>query len=321
MIIAIDETGDFNPNSKFASFFIAVLLDQTANGIQVKKEQYNKWLKTIPKEKYNKHGEIKGSDLNDGELLNFVEMVFNVDPIVRHEVVYFFPSENPENLMKIFKEIEVESILKTAKLYRANGKIEMEQQYKKMAIWHKNAKKMHYQHYFKLVLLRSLINKAFNTSVGVSILFEMLGNDKESINLLNLKFKIDQDFVRGKEATNYWKETLRNSFISYTLKNPIPLLDSWKEDSHPFVEKYKGNIEGILNFKDLMQNNCDFLESHDNFEIQLADILGIIVNRYHNRNKAVNAFKALYTILKKQKFTKVLLSETPNFDSNPIIME
>ena len=319
MIIAIDETGDFNPDSELMSFFVAVLLDQKDNGVEIKRKQYREWLETIPKEKFNEKGEIKGSDLNDDELLLFVENVYNPDPVIRQEVVCFFPKENPESLMKTFKALEFENLMKIAELAKQDGKLEMAKQYERMAIWHKNAKKMHYPHFFKLILLRSLINKAFNTSVGVSILLEMLG-DKESTNLLNICFKIDQDFIRADDPTIYWKELLRNSFISHTLKNPVTLLDSWK-NGHPFVEKYKGTIEGTLNFKELFKYHCDFLESHEHFEIQIADIIGIIINRFHNRNKAVNAYNELYKVIKKQELTKLILNETPNLNTNPIIID
>ncbi len=319
MIIAIDETGDFNPDSELHSFFVAILIDQSNNGLEIKQQQFDKWKETIPKEKFNDKGEVKGSDLNDDELLRFVKNVYNPDPVLRQEVVFFLPKENPESLMKIFKEIEVEKLTKVSELAKSEGKVEMAKQYERMAIWHKNAKKMHYPHFFKLILLRSLITKAFNTCVGVSILLEMLG-DKESKNLLNIKIKIDKDFVRGDDPTIYWKELLRNSFISSTMENPIPLLDTWKS-GHPFIEKYKHHSNDSLNFKDLFKNNCEFLESHEHFEIQLADITGIIINRFHNRNKAEDAYNELHRVIKKQKLTKLILNNEPNFDTNPTIIE
>lgn len=319
MIIAIDETGNFNPDSELLSFFVAVLLDQKDNGIEIKRKQFNDWLKTIPEEKFNEKGEIKGSELNENQLLSFVKNVYNPDPVVRQEIVCFSPKENPESLMKTFKALEVESFLKVAELAKQDGKMEMAKQYERMAIWHKNAKKMHYPHYFKLKLLNSLIHKALKTSVGFSILLEVLG-DKESKNLLNLCFKIDQDFIKAADPTIYWKELLRNYFISQTIKDPIPILDNWK-DGHPFVEKYKGTIEGTFNFKDLFRNHCNFLESHEHFEIQIADITGIIINRFYNRNKAVEAFNELYKVIKKQDFTKLILNEAPNFDTNPIVID
>jgi len=123
-------------------------------------------------------------------LLTFVTQVYNSDPIVRVEVVCLQPRENPEELMLQFKEIEVAKISKLVELARNNGKEEMAKQYERMAIWHKNAKKMHYPHFFKLILLRSLITHAFESAIGVSILLEML-YDKDAKNLLNIEIKKD----------------------------------------------------------------------------------------------------------------------------------
>jgi hypothetical protein len=105
MIIAIDETGDFNPDSELLSFFVAILIDQSNNGLEIKKNQFDQWKKTIPQHKYNVKGEVKGSVLDDNELLNFVKNVYNPDSVLRQEVVFFIPKENPESLMKTFKEI------------------------------------------------------------------------------------------------------------------------------------------------------------------------------------------------------------------------
>ena len=319
MIIAIDETGDFQPNSELNSFFVAVILEQQNNKLNTKKAQFLEWLKTIPKEKFNDKNEIKGSDLNENELYSFTEMVFTSEPCVKHQVVFFSPSENPEELMKTFKKIEISKIERLAELSEENGKNEMAEQYRKMAIWHKNSKKMHYPHFMKLILLRSLINKAFNTAVGVSILYEMV-DDKKSENLLNLEFKIDQDFVRGRDATIFWKELLRNTFISYTNRNPIPTLDAWETNGHPFLEKYKRKDNNKIYLTELFKKNCNFKESDEHWEIQIADITGIIINRFHNRNKAQRAYLNLNKCLKKNKFTKIILNESLDFSTDPTII-
>lgn len=320
MIIAIDETGDFSPDSDKLSFFVAVLLEQHNNGIQIKKEQFVNWLATIPKEKFNEKKEVKGSDLSDEELLTFVKSVYIKDPIVRMEVVCIQPNENPEELMRKFKDAEVKQIEKLIELATNDGKLEMAEQYKKMAIWYKNAKKMHYPHFFKLILLRNVINKAFNTAIGVSILLEML-HDKKSENLQNINIKIDQDFVRGRDPNIYWKELLRWSFISSTRRTPIPTLDSWRKTGHPFLDKYKSKKNDTLEFKSLFRNNCNFVESHEHFEIQIADIVGIIINRYKNRNKTIAAYNALFTVIKKKVFTKIIMNTTFDNNMSPEILD
>jgi hypothetical protein len=320
MIIAIDETGDFNPDSKLKSFFVATLLEQHQNGLEIKRSQFQKWLATIPSIKLKGKNEVKGSDLNDEELLSFVENVYNSDPNVRQVVVYFLPSENPESLMKVFKELEVTKLFELSELAKKAGKQEMAKQYANMAIWHKNAKKMHYPHFFKLVLLRNLIHKAFNTAVGVSILLEEISRDKESVNLLNIEIKIDQDFVRGTDPTIYWKEFLKVSFLANTKKDPVPIVDTWK-NGHPFLTKYQDVSPGFLNFTQLFTQKCNFLNSHEHFELQIADITGLIINRFHNRNKAIEAYKALYKVITHQEFMKIILNEIPNLENPSAIAE
>ena len=105
MIIGIDETGDFSPESEKLSFFIAVVIDQQKNGAPTKQTQFLKWLESIHSEKFNKKREVKGSDLTDEELLTFVNQVYCSNPKIRCEVVCFQPNENPEPLMKKYKQI------------------------------------------------------------------------------------------------------------------------------------------------------------------------------------------------------------------------
>jgi hypothetical protein len=69
MIIAIDETGDFNPDSELLSFFVAILIDQSNNGLEIKKNQFDQLKKTIPQHKYNVKGEVKGSDFLEKSML------------------------------------------------------------------------------------------------------------------------------------------------------------------------------------------------------------------------------------------------------------
>lgn len=309
MIIAIDETGDFSPNSKLKSFFVGVLLQQQNGKLEMKKQQYELWLKTIPTEKFNKKNEIKGSDLNEEELFQFTEMVFTKEPCIINEVIYFSPSKNSEDLMKSIKNIEVESIEKIVELAREKNKPKWAEFYKKLSIWYKNARKMNYNNFIKLILLRRLINKAFENAVGISILYEMV-DDSKSENLLNLEFKIDKDFISGREATQYWKELLRNSFHKFNNENPIPKLPKWQEEGHPFLEKYKGKTDNELKLTNLFRKNCDFLESDEHWEIQIADITGIIINRYFNRKKAQKAFSNLSNCINNGNMTELNLSNS-----------
>lgn len=309
MIIAIDETGDFSSNSELKSFFVGVLLQQQNGKLEIKKQQYELWLKTIPTEKFNKKNEIKGSDLNEEELFQFTEMVFTKEPYIINEVIYFSPSKNPKNLMKSIKKIEIESIEKITELAREQNKPEWMEFYKKLSIWYKNARKMNYNNFMKLILLRRLINKALENAIGISILHEMV-DDSKSENLLNLEFKIDKDFISGREANQYWKELLRNSFHKFNKENPIPTLPQWQEKGHPFLDKYKSKTNNELKLTNLFRKNCNFLESDEHWEIQIADITGLIINRYFNSKKAEKAFLNLSKCVKNSNITELNLNNS-----------
>ncbi|MBU0696492.1 MAG: hypothetical protein KKE39_08205 [Bacteroidetes bacterium] len=46
----------------------------------------------------------------------------------------------------------------------------------------------------------------------------------------------------------------------------------------------------------MIYENLRFLESHNNFEIRIADIIGIIYNRYFNKNELSSEFNLLSKI-------------------------
>jgi len=284
------------------TFFITVIIDQSNEGLSTKYGQYLTWLKSIPVEKLSDKGEIKGSNLSDEELLSFVNSVYNESPNSSHSVVCFNPAQNPPEVMLNFKEQEVQRIKVNIQLATKDGKKELAEQYHRMSIWYKNAKKMHYQHYFKMLLLNKIITRSFEKAIGLSILYEMR-HDKTCYNLQHLHIKIDEDFIRGADPNIYWKEVLRNTFIREINATGIPTLAAWP-DTHPFLQKYKHDNKEELNFKDLFSNHCEFLESHNSFEIQMADIIGIIYNRYFNRNRCFAAYKELFA--KKRKLEKPL---------------
>lgn len=308
MIIGIDETGDFSPKSEKLSFFVATLLDQSENGIEKKRKQFLDWFNTIPKEIINEKGEVKGSELDENMLKLFVDNVYNQEPEIRINVSCFNPKENSEEVMQKFKEIEVNALLKEAKQFRARGNEKKAKKIERMAFWYKNRTSMNYNHFFKLMLLRSIINNSFITAVATSIILELQKKDEVSKNLLNIEFKIDKDFVNGDEATSNWKKLLERSFEQFNKRNHIPTLEHWKLDGHPFLNKYKSLDSKTLDFKEIFNKSCNFGNSHENFEIQIADIVGIIINRHENEGKIKNVFNSLWSKTQKPDFKRIILN-------------
>ena len=59
MIIAIDESGNFNKNSNKYNLFVAAHIQSKDNSLEIKKKQFENWEKTIPVNMRDNQGEIK----------------------------------------------------------------------------------------------------------------------------------------------------------------------------------------------------------------------------------------------------------------------
>ncbi|SFE38093.1 DUF3800 domain-containing protein [Sunxiuqinia elliptica] len=318
MILGIDEVGDFAINSEQFHFFLVVQLDQNKNGIEIKKKQFSDWLKTIPEEKINDNGEVKGTDLTDEELYEFAKHVIAADPITRILQVRVVPAENPPELIEKFKEIEIGRIQGAIEYYQKHGNQQIAKDLQKLTYWYKNR---NYQHFLKMLVLHRAISEALNETIGISILLSFLPGNEEEKNLLNIKLKIDRDFINGPQPRIFWGEILRNAIREYSQAKPIPVLDTWKDTGHPFLEKYK-TPDGKLNFKDILKENCHFFHSHEHFEIQMADIAGNIVHRYQNRGRCKDAYDKLVEPIRKEQIDIIHLKLNPNpTDDNEIFIE
>jgi len=317
MIIGIDEVGDFAINSEKFHFFIAVMLDQNRNGLEIKKEQFSNWLKTIPAEKKNKNGEVKGTDLTDEELFFFANQVIVSDPITRLIQVRVIPAENPPEIIEKFKEIEINRLEQGIQFYKEQGKDRIVKDLQKLIFWYKNR---NYQHYLKMLVLHRTISKVLYETIGVSILLSLLPENNPEMNLLNIQLKIDRDFINGPQPRIFWGEMLRNAIRTFTNQKPIPVLDTWRKTGHPFLEKYS-MPDGKMNFKEILKENCNFFHSHEHFEIQMADIAGNIVHRFQNYGRCKDAYdKLVEKLIKKQiDITHLILNPNPPKDGGIII--
>jgi hypothetical protein len=223
MIIAIDEVGNFASDSGSFHYFIAVQLDQNKNGIEIKRQQFQAWLDTIPADRKNQHGEVKGKDLSDEQLLQFANQVIATDPLVRITQVRVIPTENSPELIEEYRKIEISRFEKGVELYTKNNRPRIAEAYQQLIHWYKNR---NYEQYLKILILNQTIPEALRKVIGISILLSLLpgnGND----NLLNIKIKIDRDFINGPQPRLFFGELLRSSFRTFTTKYPIPVLDSW----------------------------------------------------------------------------------------------
>ncbi len=95
MITGIDETGNFDPNSKPFNYFVAVHIDQNHNKFLMKQSQFNIWESSVPNKFKTNTGEIKGQRIPEEFLESFYNSILDVKPSVSYSVVRIIPAENP----------------------------------------------------------------------------------------------------------------------------------------------------------------------------------------------------------------------------------
>jgi hypothetical protein len=312
MIVSIDEFGDFDPKSDRYNFFVATLINQEDEFYSLIKKNFHEWKDSISKEKWDKNNEVKGRDLNCSELDLFVQKVISDKKApISFLQIRIKPNDNDEELIEKFRQIEIKKIEKLIDLSVENGFKKNAEQYRQLIKWYNKRNK---HQYLKILLLTKIIPPALEKAIGVSLIYShYFQKDK---NLMNIKFLIDMDFINPDgHARLYFGELLRQAFYSYTKEHPIPILETWKTSGHPFMDKYI--VNGRMNAKEILRDNLLFLESHENFEIQIADILCTIVNKYHNQDKCKEAYKKLLDAFpKKSTLDIVEIRLNPDFDEN-----
>jgi hypothetical protein len=307
MIIAIDEVGDFAPTSQRYNYMVAVLIPRHNNGIATKQAQFERWKDSIEKGKFSNQNEVKGSDLTEEELFRFTNDVILSEPVVGNIQIRIRPFETPEKIFDTFKEVETSVI----KLLIAHSKeindADGELFYSKFSRWFKDR---NFQHYMKMVLLENCIGRSVQMAMGMSILYWALGDDTD---LMNLEIKIDKDFINKSGEKKYFKELLRQAFRRITEAHPIPMARELLVSGHQFVTNYM-LPNGMMNLGRIFNDRCDFLDSHINFELQIADILGTIFHRAQNKNMCLNSVDLIENALgqRGQIKTHLVLNQDPN---------
>lgn len=301
MIISIDESGSFSTGSNLLHFFVAVHLRQDNQLYNDKMNQFIVWEKSLPKSLKNHKGEIKSSYLSDEQLLSFAKEVIRKNHYVGITPCCFRPLDNPAHVIEKYKEVNIRCIREGVKAYHKHNNPKLAASYEEFGNW---LNKLSYNQYMKIILLGKCIASSLINSIGHSI----TGNyDHE---LVKLKFIIDKDFIKEPRHNAFWREILRNQLYSISLTNPIPLLKDWKSTGHTFLNKYRKN--GRMDFNKLFWEHCDFLLSHENFEIRIVDSVNSILNKYFNKKQCVEAYKVIKPcFLKDGKISQI---ELPDFD-------
>jgi hypothetical protein len=283
MIIGIDESGNFDENSSSRHFFVAAFIESQNGKLAIKKRQFLNWEKALPDAAKNSNGEVKGSLLNKVQLSSFLRTVIIQPPFVRTAVVSIIPSKNPINIIEKYQELEIKQTEYNYSVFLEEGSKKRNLNFlENYARWLKKRSK---REFLKMLCLKNLLKDSFHNIILHGILNNRI---KET---LDIHYKIDKDFLT--EENIFWEHYSRRSIQNYTQENPRPILDTW-DSEHPFVKKYiyESNGKDMININ-LIYENLKFLNSNEHFEIRIADIIGIIINRYHNRNELKEEFSWL----------------------------
>ncbi|MFD1163135.1 MULTISPECIES: hypothetical protein [Hwangdonia] len=287
MIIAIDESGSFNKDSNDLNLFVAAHILSENGQLEIKRKQFENWENGIAEKFIDKNGEVKGQLLGKVELRDFLKNVVLQKPEVGFSIVSIIPKNNNSEVINKHHRSQIVQLDYSKELFIENNAIKKNVNFfDQFTKW---LNKRNESQFLKMLCLKNCIYESFYNGFVFGIITEL--NDE----LINLKFKIDNDFISN--DNKYWKGYLLKFLEEHSKRKLIPILDTWT-DNHPVIQKYVKN--GRFNLNIPFKENLDFFDSKDNFEIRIADIAAIIVNRNFNSQ----GYKSLYQSLRKRLLGK-----------------
>ena len=288
MIIAIDESGNFDSNSNKLNLFVAAHIQSQNGNLKIKKKQFENWENRIPVNMRDKKGEVKGQLLGKVELMNFLKNIVYQKPEIRFTYTSIIPQENKVEIINKHKSFEILQLqLSLENFKKVNSRKANINFLDQLSKW---LNKRNEIEYLKLLCLKNCLYNSFYNSFIYCIAYNI------SNELLDIEFKIDRDFISNED--NYWKMYSLRSIQELTKIRPLPMLKEWPQN-HPVRKKYTIKNKGLdlnIPFKD----NLKFLNSKEHFEIRIVDIAAIMFNRHWNGT----GIKAHYENLRKKSAAK-----------------
>jgi hypothetical protein len=306
MIIAIDESGDFAPTSARYNYFVAVLLTETNDGLAKKKAQFDAWKSSIPCEKFDAKNEVKGTELTDEELYQFTKQVLLSLPEIHPVSVRIRPNENKEDVQDFFKAVLLELIDKSIAHFQGIGQQEEVIFYQKLKAWYK---KRNFQQFMKITTLETVVARALEQAIGLSIAIWALTGSSED--LMHIAIIIDEDFISTATERDYFDATMRQAIRHLTEVHPIPIAREMVEKGHPFVKKYLIG-EDRINLSEMLKENMSFLPSNENWQLQIADIYSTIEQRAANKGTCLDSMHLITSSYKKLNRTHYRMNPDPD---------
>jgi hypothetical protein len=300
MIIAIDESGAFDSESPSLNFFVAAHLRQRRTLYEHKRLQFMAWERSLPSSAKNPRGEIKSTLLSDADLHKFVEKVIRPLPVVGITPYSIRGIDNPRAVVEKHREVALIGTREGVKLYAMQGKRGLAQTVEEFGNWLKN---LSYNHYLKIWVLGGCIYTALVNTIGHSI---SGGHDIQE--LPRIRYKIDRDFIKEPQHLVFWRILLRNQLWSHSALDPLPVLHTWKQQNHPFLEIFGDERHAAIT--GIFEQRCDFLLSHEHFEIRLADTVATILNRYWNHQRCAPQYDLIVrSFLRDKRVNGIILND------------
>jgi hypothetical protein len=303
MLIAIDESGSFAPESPLFDFFVAVHIRQRKTFYKQKRMQFEQWENKLPRSLKDTKGEFKGSALSDEQLTEFVRRVIRAHYLVRITPVTIRATNNPPTVVDKHRAVVLIGVRDGTNFYSEQGRVGVARTYEEFGNWLQN---LNYSLFVKLLVLGHCITRAMVDAIGHSVSARY---DRDE--LPRMRFLIDRDFIKQPRHDVFWHEVLRNQLYSNSLTDPILMLDTWEKTGHPFVEMYTRE-DGESDYNKLFWKNCTFGLSHEHFEIRIADIVATILYRFWNKRGCAEAYKLLVPCFARDR--NILGIELKDFD-------
>lgn len=279
MLIAIDESGDFRPQSEKTCIFAAVQLWEDADLLDKKREQFENWKSGLGSELQQEDGEVKGASLSDSDLADFVEHVVWASPFLVVSGSSVVPKENDVQVVASHKRLLVASAYSTVEDLLKEGRTDEASHYKDLAGW---LHKLNHQLFLKQLLLGDCIGEVLRFA------FLRCAMENYSQEIRSLRLLIDKDFVRGERNRLLWSTLAKQQIRDMPEGKPMPVRTEWYDEGANSIPEYFSG--GTVDFGALFHRRCLFDVSRDRFELQIADIVSTILYRFLNYETAAHAF-------------------------------
>jgi hypothetical protein len=292
MIIGIDETGNFDPNSKDKQFFTAVSIDQNNGKALLKQKQFLEWESTIPEaNREGMHGEVKGRNLTSKQIHEFFFDVLIKPPRSYFVIVEFDPSENPIDLVEKHKRWNLSQMEHAMYQHQKANQPNWAKGYMQMIAWYG---KSNYHRVAKLENLQNLYCFAIHQGFYYGQILCVLDNYADSN--FDFRIKIDKDFIRSKILRDFWDVYMYNFWQTFCQTRGLELIDDDPLLRKALTKHFEIKGSNLI-LQDTFYGHTMFKDSHEHFEIRMADILGNILHRYHNKGQCQSIWKVILQIL------------------------